>query len=99
MIKKEGAKVSYPRIRKKTFETLIKKTTKKKRKRKKREREGNERGIGEESKRKTKKTFGKVRSDSYMFLKIEIRSIEGNRACIEMYMKKGSIGRNESGRN
>ena len=52
MIKKEGDKVSYLRIRKKTFETLIKKTTKKKRKRKKREREGIERGIEEKDKKK-----------------------------------------------
>ena len=99
MIKKEGAKVSYLRIRKKTFETLIKKTTKKKEK-EKREREKGSREESERNRReRQKKTFGKVRSDSYMFLKIEIRSIEGNRACIEMYMKKGSIGRNESGRN
>ena len=55
MIKKEGAKVSYLRIRKKTFETLIKKTTKKKEK-EKRERE---KGSREESKRKTKKNFWK----------------------------------------
>ena len=59
MIKKEGAKVSYPRIRKKTFETLIKKTTKKKKKKKKererRDRERNRRGIEE----KDKKNFWK----------------------------------------
>ena len=55
MIKKEGAKVSYLRIRKKTFETLIKKTTKKKRKereRERRDRERNRRGIEEKDKKK-----------------------------------------------
>ena len=54
MIKKEGAKVSYPRIRKKTFETLIKKTTKKKEK-EKREREKGSREESERNRRERQK--------------------------------------------
>ena len=83
--------MSYLRIRKNTFETLTKKTT-------------NfffffERRDRERNQRNRQKVFGKVRFDSYMFFKIEIRLVKSNRAGIEMYMKKGSTSRKESRKN
>ena len=62
---------------KKTFEYLTKKTTKKKKKIEKRDRERN--------RRDRQKAFEKVKSDSYLFLKIEIQSVEKNRAKIEFH--------------
>ena len=74
--------MSYLKSFKKTFDSLTKKTTKKEKKKKvRRDRERNQRDR--------QRTFEKVRSDSYMFLKIKIRSIERNRVGLEMYMKKG----------
>ena len=81
--------MSYLRIRKETFETLTKKMTKKK---KKILWEGIERVIRE----KDKELLKKIRYNSYMLLKIEIQLFERNRLGIEMYMKKGLIGRKES---
>ena len=62
---------------KKTFEYLTKKTTKKKKKIERRDRERN--------RRDRQKAFEKVKSDSYLFLKIEIQSVEKNRAKIEFH--------------
>ena len=83
--------MSYLRIRKETFETLTKKMTKKKKNFVRRDRERNQ--------RERQRTFEKIRYNSYMFLKIEIQLFERNWLGIEMYMKKGLIGRKESERN
>ena len=63
---------------KKTFEYLTKKTKKKKKKK-------IERRDRERNRRDRQKAFEKVKSDSYLFLKIEIQSVERNRARIEFH--------------
>ena len=76
---------------KKTFETLATKMTPPKKK----IRRKIERGIEEID----KKTFVKLRFDSFLFFKFEIRSVERNWVGIENNRKTGSIGPEESGRN
>ena len=67
---------------KKTLEALTTKKTKKIWMRNRRDRQ--------------KRTFEKVRSDSYFFQNFEIQLVERNRTGIENNMKLGSIGPEES---
>ena len=57
-----------------------------------------EKRLRDESKRMTKNSE-KDRSDSYLFLKNEIRSVKENREGIKIHIKIGSTNRKESERN
>ena len=88
MIKKKGKKCLTLGLGRKPLKLWPRKWPKKKKNFVRRDRERNQ--------RERQRTFEKIRYNSYMLLKIEIQLFERNRLGIEMYMKKGLIGRKES---
>ena len=77
LMKKEGQKSLTLSVWRKPLNIWPRKRPKKKKKIERRDRERN--------RRDRQKAFEKVKSDSYLFLKIEIQSVEKNRAKIEFH--------------